>query len=158
MCAITLPSSDVSSQGKRAGKRWLTNSKYQSPTCGGRARIKLNHTKRIAKGTASGGPQTRSRETDIMVYRITKCMQAMGLQRGSSIIQLLPIAGHIQKRQLQVSKSSFSTVLALPSSYSAKLMFKQRFHRSFSQEQPSFTLLNLFGHLSSSFTRCISQS
>lgn len=47
--------------------------------------------------------------------------------------------------------------LALPSSCSAKLMVKQSLHRSFSQQQPSFKHLNLFGHLSLSFTGHISQ-
>lgn len=47
--------------------------------------------------------------------------------------------------------------LALPRSCSAKLMVKQSLHRSFSQEQPSFKHLNLFGHLSPSLTGHISQ-
>lgn len=47
--------------------------------------------------------------------------------------------------------------LALPSSCSAKLMVKQSLHRSFSQEQPSFKHLNLFGHLSPSLPGHISQ-
>lgn len=102
-------------------------------------------------------PQTRSGKN-----RITKCMQDGVAKELIHYPAVTHCRAH-RERQFCNSRSQspvsrlMLAALALPRSCSAKLMVKQSLHRSFSQEQPSFKHLNLFGHLSPSLTGHISQ-